>query len=114
MGTRLNKQYDKIVRDRIPEIILFDGKTPKYKKLDEKQAVEALIEKFREELNEFQEDNSIEELADLLSILNALAKKLKYRKRDIMKVEKKKTKERGGFEDNIFLESVYIKNKKGL
>lgn len=100
------KHYNKLVRDKIPEIITKNGKSPVCHTLSNSQAIVALIDKLNEETEEFRASQSIDELADLLTIINCLAVKLNYRKIDVIKAEKKKTEERGGFNDNIYLEYV--------
>ena len=66
--------YNKLVRDRIPEIIEDSGKTCEIEVLDDKTYLEMLDEKLTEELNEYCESHNIEELADLLEVVYATAK----------------------------------------
>ena len=66
--------YNKLVRDRIPEIIQDSGKTCEIEVLDDKTYLEMLDEKLTEELNEYCESHNIEELADLLEVVYATAK----------------------------------------
>lgn len=62
-------QYHKLVRDRIPEIIEADGKTCTWETLSEVAYIQLLDEKLNEELAEYQESKSLEELADLLEVV---------------------------------------------
>ena len=71
MGTKI---YNKLVRDRIPEIIEADGKTCVTEILPDKQYLEMLDAKLNEELAEYQESKSLEELADLLEVIRAVVK----------------------------------------
>ena len=59
------KVHNKIVRDRIPEIIESQGQPPNTRILSEEEALDALVEKLFE-ANEFSDDRNLEELADLL------------------------------------------------
>lgn len=60
------RKCNKLVRDRIPDIIEADGKTCITEVLDQVTYLQMLDEKLTEELTEYQESNSMEELADLL------------------------------------------------
>ena len=60
------KNYHKLVRDRIPEIIKADGKTCVCETLSDEAYIRLLDQKLNEELAEYQESKSLEELADLL------------------------------------------------
>ena len=68
------KSYHKLVRDRIPEIIEADGKTCICKTLSDEDYLHLLDEKLNEELAEYQESKSLEELADLLEVMWAVVK----------------------------------------
>lgn len=60
------KKYHKLVRDRIPEIIESDGKQCVCEVLSSEEYLVLLDEKLQEELHEYEESKSLEELADLL------------------------------------------------
>lgn len=100
------KTYNKLVRDKIPEIICKDNKVRSIRKLDESEYLVSLNAKLQEELNEYLTSGEIEELADLEEVLRAIlnAKKVTYE--EFENVRKKKVEERGAFEKKIFLESV--------
>ena len=68
------KTYYKLVRDRIPEIIETDGKTCVYETLSNEDYLRLLDQKLNEELVEYQESKSLEELADLLEVMQAVEK----------------------------------------
>ena len=69
----MTKTYNKLVRDRIPEIIASDGKTCTVEVLSDSRCLQMLDAKLTEELEEYQESKSLEELADLLEVLRAVA-----------------------------------------
>jgi predicted house-cleaning noncanonical NTP pyrophosphatase (MazG superfamily) len=101
------KQYNKLVRDLIPQVIEKSGKkfdthiakTEEYKKL--------LEAKLQEEVNEYLEDNNLEELADVLEVLVGLAGFLGYTEEELFEKRKKKKEERGGFGEGVVLERVW-------
>lgn len=67
-------QYHKLVRDRIPEIIESDGKICDWETLSDADYLRLLEEKLNEELAEYQQSKSLEELADLLEVMQAVLK----------------------------------------
>ena len=96
----------KLVRDKIPEIIKRSGKKPIYRTLSDAEYLEALEKKLDEEIAEFHESKSIEELADVLEVLSALRKSFGYTDDQVIDVRLAKYNERGGFSEKIFLEEV--------
>jgi len=95
------ESYNKLVRDRIPEIL--DGKGVPYEKrvaTPEEYKVE-LIKKLTEEVNEFTTAGDPEELADILEVIEALRELPEYK--DVEKLRLKKLEERGGFNEKIIL-----------
>lgn len=98
--------YNKLVRDKIPEIIEADGKTCKTEILSDEKYLEMVDAKLDEELAEYHKDQNIEELADLLEVLYAAAKARGYSLEELESVRQKKVDKRGAFEKKIFLESV--------
>lgn len=102
----MNKLYDKIVRDNIPDIIEDKGRTCKYHTVNNAEAIEYLIKKIHEEADELAEEVGIEELADLQEIIDSIANKIGYSKMDLIDASRRKTTVRGSFHKNIILESV--------
>ena len=98
--------YNKLVRDRVPEIIAAEGKMPKTRILNNEEYLDALIQKLGEEYEEFKADNSAEELADIQEVILALADALNIAHSDLAKTLSDKAIKRGGFKKRIFLESV--------
>ncbi|MBY0597777.1 nucleoside triphosphate pyrophosphohydrolase [Bacillus bingmayongensis] len=99
--------HNKLIRDRIPEIIEHNGKTPITRILDGKEYIEEIGKKIGEELTEYLEaqskDHKVEELADLLELINALARYEGITLEDVEKIRKQKAEKRGGFQKRIFL-----------
>jgi predicted house-cleaning noncanonical NTP pyrophosphatase (MazG superfamily) len=94
-------KYNKLVRDKIPQIL--DEKGVPYEKRialpDEYKA--ELVKKIKEEAEEFLENNSAEELADIVEVIEALKKLPEYA--NVEQVRIKKKEEKGGFEQKIIL-----------
>ncbi len=98
------RRYDKLVRDNIPEIIAAKGQTYKIHTASDEEYRVKLIEKLGEEVTEFTKDPNVEELADILEIVHALAYLLESKPEDIEKIRQTKADERGGFSKKIILE----------
>lgn len=102
--------YNKLVRDRIPEIIKQSGKKCTTKILSDKEYIQELQKKSVEELQEYLNTNNnekaIEELADVLEVLLALAKCHGSSIEEVETVRIEKKKKRGGFQEKIFLIEV--------
>lgn len=98
--------YNKLVRDRIPEIIRADGKRLKSHVLSDEEHLEALLKKLKEECAELVAARNVEELADVHEVLRALAEALDVTPEELEKVRKHKASRRGGFKQKIFLEEV--------
>lgn len=103
------KTYHKLVRDRIPEIIEADGKTCICETLSDEDYVSLLDQKLNEELAEYQESKSLEELADLLEVIQAVVKARGWTAEDLEWVRAEKAAKRGGFEKKILLKEVVDK-----
>ena len=101
------KVYNKLVRDKIPKIIEESGKTCTVETLTDEKYIAMLDAKLTEELAEYQESKSLEELADLLEVMGAVVKARGYTWDELTTVRKKKREERGGFEKRILLKEVY-------
>ena len=99
----MTKTYNKLVRDRIPEIIASTGDKYKIRTLSDAEYIEMLDAKLDEELKEYHEDKNIEELADILEVLYAVAKARGYTIDELEETRLKKQKARGGFDEKIFL-----------
>lgn len=100
------KQYDKLVRDKIPQIIMESGKECEVEISPKEERAELLEKKLMEEVNEYLEDKNLEELADIMEVLFGLADNLGYSEEDIIKKREEKKEERGGFKEGIVLKSV--------
>ena len=100
------KIYNKLVRDRIPEIITADDKTCEIEIVSGIKKQEPLEKKLLEEVNEYLEDKNLEELADIMEVLFGLANELGYSEEDLIKKRNEKLEKRGGFKEGIVLKVV--------
>ena len=99
-------KYHKLVRDKIPEIIENQGKTCVTEILSQEAYIQMLDEKLNEELTEYQESKSLEELADLLEVMEAVVSARGYTWEALMAVRDEKRQNRGGFQKRILLKEV--------
>lgn len=100
------KTYHKLVRDRIPEMIEADGKNCICETLGDEDYIVLLDQKLNEELAEYQESKSIEELADLLEVMQAVVKVRGWTMEELERIRADKAVRRGGFEKRILLKEV--------
>ena len=107
MSSENPKIYFKLVRDRIPEIIEKDGKRCVCETLSPDKYIAMLDAKLNEELAEYQQSKSLEELADLLEVMEAVVRARGYTWAQLTETRKKKLEDRGGFEKRILLKEVY-------
>jgi len=99
--------YNKLVRDKIPEIIAANGERCTYKTLDDAAYKNELRRKLLEEVNEYLEattdKDAAEELADITEMIHALAELHGKSFADVEVIRQKKRAERGGFKEKLFL-----------
>ncbi|MBE5738139.1 MAG: phosphoribosyl-ATP pyrophosphohydrolase [Clostridiales bacterium] len=101
------KVYNKLVRDKIPAIINADnGCKAVTRVLDNDEYLDKLNSKILEEVKEYLESGSVEELADLEEVLRGIldAKGVSYE--EFESIRQDKVEKRGAFKDKIFLERV--------
>jgi len=102
--------YNKLVRDRIPEFIEMSGQTFTSRILEEDDYLIEINKKMHEELSEYEEatsnEDSVEELADLLELIYAAANTYGTTIEELEKIRLEKAKKRGGFDERIFLVDV--------
>ncbi|NLG24593.1 MAG: nucleoside triphosphate pyrophosphohydrolase [Clostridiales bacterium] len=98
--------YNKLVRDRIPEIIAASGRRCDTRVLSEAEYLAALKAKLREEVAEYEESGDPEELADILEAVHALAATGGGTPAGLEAMRAQKARARGGFAGRIMLLSV--------
>ena len=103
----MKKSYQKLVRDRIPEIIVSSGRACVTEILSDEDYLQMLDAKLDEELAEYHADQNIEELADLMEVIRACAVARGYTIEELERVRSDKAAKRGGFEKKILLKEVW-------
>jgi len=102
----VKKIYNKLVRDKIPQIIQNKGGIAQTVVLSEEDYLKELNIKLQEEVKEYLESGEVEEIADILEVLLALAKQKGLSYNELEEIRDQKAKKRGAFNDKIFLISV--------
>ena len=100
------KVYNKLVRDRIPEIILKDNELPSTRILSDEEYIQELNKKLQEEVNEYLEAENIEEMVDILEVIRAILEHKGVTYEEIEEKRIKKANKRGAFKEKIYLEKV--------
>ena len=101
-----SRKYNKLVRDRIPKIIMESGRKPVYHVADIPNFNLRLYDKMREELTEFMEYPCVEEAADMYEVFLTMLSNWEIDYEDVVATAHTKREERGGFRRGIILEEV--------
>lgn len=105
----MDRIYNKLVRDKIPDIVKEKGEIPITRYLDDIEYKTQLELKLCEEYKEViaaSGDDRLEELADMLEVIRALARLENKSLDDVIRIAGEKNQKRGAFEERIFLEKV--------
>lgn len=100
------KEFNKLVRDKIPSIIESEGRKVNKKYLNDNEFKNELNKKLLEEVNEYIEDNNVEELADIVEVIYGLIKSMGLTVEEFEKIRKEKVEKRGAFDTRTFLIST--------
>lgn len=101
------KVYNKLVRDHIPNIIEASGAVCTTEILSNEEYLEKLDAKLDEELAEYHKDQNLQELADLIEVIYAVAIARGYSLEELEAVRAEKAEARGAFKKKIFLKEVH-------
>ena len=96
-------EYNKVIRDKIPEIIKKDGHSANVSALSNEEFLIEIEKKLHEEVEEYQKDNDPSELADILEVVYRIAQLRGISKEDLEGIRLKKIQDKGAFEKNLFL-----------
>lgn len=111
----MEKIYNKLVRDNIPDIIRSDNETPVTRILTEAEYERELYRKLAEECKEVyraeDNDEACKELADVLEVIRAIANIKGKSLEDIIKLAEDKRNKRGGFSKRVYLEKSIKKEE---
>jgi len=102
----MKKTYNKLVRDKIPQIIEAQGKTCVVRKLSNEEYLKMVDAKLDEELAEYHKDQNLEELADLLEVIYAAARARGFTLEQLEKLRAEKAAKRGIFREKLLLLEV--------
>jgi len=109
----MDKVYNKLIRDKIPEIIEDAGEKPKIKTLNQKDFVKELKKKVVEEAHELQKAKNkkdvLNELVDIQELIDALRKVHKVSLNKLINTQQEKNKKRGSFRKRLYLIGTNIK-----
>ncbi|MBU2561784.1 MAG: nucleoside triphosphate pyrophosphohydrolase [Nanoarchaeota archaeon] len=99
-------KHNKLVRDRIPEIIREDNHVPVTHIAGDEEYWQKLKEKLEEEVKEFQDSEEVKELADILEVINAICNHKGIDKDMLEQLRKERAEKRGAFKRKIILEET--------
>ncbi|WP_027340622.1 nucleoside triphosphate pyrophosphohydrolase [Halonatronum saccharophilum] len=101
------KEYDKLIRDKIPKIIEEAGKNYNAEVMGEREYKSYLKKKLLEEVDEYIESEEVEELADILEVIYAIIDLKGIDLEEVERIRKKKAQDRGAFKKRLKLLKVY-------
>ena len=100
------KIYNKLIRDKIPQIIKQSGKQAITEEVSGQEYIKLLNAKLGEELQEYLESESVEELADLVEVVYAILEHKDVSLQEFEVIRKQKVEERGAFMKKLLLKEV--------
>lgn len=99
------REFDKLGRDKIPDVIEEKGEEPTIHIADDEYS-DRLIEKMEEEVTEYRESGELDELADVLEVVHAIRKDRGIAREEFQEIRARKAEQRGRFDDRIVLDRV--------
>lgn len=100
------KVYNKLVRDKIPNIIRAEGRCVKTRILTDEEYRCELNKKLQEEIKEYLDDNNIEELADIVEVVYGILNSMDVSVEEFELIRAGKAEKRGAFKERVFLEEA--------
>ena len=97
------REFNKIVRDKIPSIIEKEGRKVNIKELSNDEYKKELNKKLQEEIKEYFEDNNVEELADIVEVIYGIVKSMGLSIEEFEKIRLEKVEKRGAFDNKTYL-----------
>lgn len=105
----MKKDYNKLVRDHLPEMLKEKGVNIEFEVLNNKEFSEKLVEKFREEVDEFSNtktDRLLDQIVDLLEVIYAIAEHRGITESEVEFMRQLKKKRSGGFRKRIMVKTI--------
>lgn len=102
----MKRTYNKLVRDKMPELIRESGRTFTSRLLENEEYFQALIDKVIEEMDDYRQSGNEEELADVYEALDCLMRYKNYEPLHMDYLKLMRREARGSFEKRILLEDV--------
>ncbi|GAB7018323.1 nucleoside triphosphate pyrophosphohydrolase [Halostagnicola bangensis] len=102
----MRREFDKLVRDKIPAIITQNGEEPVTNRVTGEDYSDRLVEKLEEEVAEYRESRSLEELADVLEVVHAIRKTKGVSVDELNEKRAQKAEQRGRFDEGVVLKRV--------
>lgn len=102
----LKRTYNKLVRDRIPQLIRESGRNCSSRILNEDEYFDALLDKVVEEIEEYRLSGNEEELADVFEVLDCLVQLKEYEPMHIDYLKLIRREARGSFKERVQLIEV--------
>lgn len=103
--------YNKLVRDKIPDIIKSNNGKPIMRILSDDEYLSELNKKLQEEVCEYFENNNVEELVDIVEVIYGILSAKNIEINQFERIRKNKAQKRGAFQEKIFLEEVLYDKK---
>lgn len=97
---------EKLVRDKLPEIIKKEGKKVRVRKASDGEYWTMLKAKLMEEVQDFLANPVEEGLVDIYEVMNAIYDFMNLRKEDLKKIAEEKREKKGSFKKRVVLEKV--------
>ncbi len=103
--------YNKLIRDKIPELLEKDGKKAIIETLSDEDYLLLLNQKLQEEVDEYLESGTVDELADIGEVMHAILEFKGITVERFQRVRLEKLEARGGFRKKLLLKEVRIEHK---
>lgn len=99
-------EYNKLIRDNNVKIMEDKGCKVTYEILDDKRYVEELDKKLKEEVDEYLDDYSVEEMADVMEVIYTMLELRGNTMEEVEKVRVEKRNRKGALKNKVFLKTV--------
>ncbi len=98
--------YNKLVRDKVPELIESSGKVPFISTIEDEDYSDSIIALIRESADDFSESGEVNELLDIVEAVRSLVISMDMEWEDFISALEEKYNQKGGYEDGVLLKEV--------